>query len=84
LTLLAHLLPASPMGCLGGVLIARRDLVRPIKSEVLTGGLAIAALALVFLPERYSDLGQCMYELLSAWGLISQFGFCMKAHPSDN
>jgi hypothetical protein len=48
------------------------------------GGLAIAALAPVFLPERYSDLGQCMYELLSAWGLISQFGFCMEAHPSDN
>jgi hypothetical protein len=48
------------------------------------GGLAIAALAPVSLPERYSDLGQCTYELLSAWGLISQFGFCMETYPSDN
>jgi hypothetical protein len=48
------------------------------------GGLATAALAPVFLPERYPDLGQCMYELLSAWGLISRFGFCMGTHPSDN
>src|SRR5665213_3554135 len=42
MTLLAHLLPSSPIGCLGGVMITRRDLVKPVKSEVLIGsGLTI-------------------------------------------
>ena len=48
------------------------------------GSLSIAALAPVSLPEQYPDLGQCVCELLSAWGLISQFGFCMETHPSEN
>jgi hypothetical protein len=48
------------------------------------GSLSTAALAPVSLPVQYPDLGQCLYELLSAWGFISQFGFCMKTHPSEN
>jgi hypothetical protein len=48
------------------------------------GSLSTAALATVSLPEQYSDLGQCLYELLSAWGFISQLGFCMETHPSEN
>jgi hypothetical protein len=48
------------------------------------GSLSTAALAPVSLPEQYPDLGQCLYELLSAWGFISQFGFCMETHPSEN
>lgn len=48
------------------------------------GSLSTAALAPVFLPEHHPDLGQCVYELLSAWGFISQFGFCMETHPSEN
>ena len=48
------------------------------------GSLSTAALAPVSLPEQYPDLGQCVYELLSAWGFISQFGFCMETHPSEN
>jgi hypothetical protein len=48
------------------------------------GSLSTAALAPVFLPEHHPDLGQCLYELLSAWGFISQIGFCMETHPSDN
>ena len=48
------------------------------------GGLSTAALATISLPEQYPDLGQCLYELLSAWGFISQSGFCMETHPSEN
>lgn len=48
------------------------------------GSLSTAALAPVSLPEQYPDHGQCVYELLSAWGFISQFGFCMETHPSEN
>jgi hypothetical protein len=48
------------------------------------GSLSTAALAPVSLPEQYPDHGQCLYELLSAWGFISQFGFCMETHPSEN
>ncbi len=48
------------------------------------GSLSTAALATISLPEQYPDLGQCLYELLSAWGFISQSGFCMETHPSEN
>ncbi len=48
------------------------------------GSLSTAALATVSLPEQYPDLGQCLYELLSAWDFNSQHGFCMETHPSEN